>query len=110
MCAAVMVLVTGLSCLTCTPSTVSAPDDSNPSSGVCSCSPTRYTTFTPWIFVLPSRSTTGVWFTRTLCRPFTGPSIGPSLMASMTLSSCVDFRLSGASRGVCPFPPPFPIY
>ncbi|HAF1168434.1 TPA: superoxide dismutase, partial [Salmonella enterica subsp. enterica serovar Typhimurium] len=37
-------------------------------------------------------------------------SIGPSLMASMTLSSCVDFRLSGASRGVCPFPPPFPIY
>ncbi|EBX7045765.1 superoxide dismutase, partial [Salmonella enterica subsp. enterica serovar Enteritidis] len=37
---------------------------------------------------------------------FTGPTIGPSLRASITLSCCVDFRSSFASRGVCPFPPP----
>ncbi len=38
-----------------------------------------------------------------------GPSIGPSLMASITLSNCVDFRLSFASRGVCPLLLPLPI-
>ncbi|EGE4033871.1 hypothetical protein DLU55_27255, partial [Escherichia coli] len=44
-----------------------------------------------------------------LCSPFTGPSTGPSPMASITLIICVDLRLSFASRGVCALPPPLPI-
>ncbi|TXM01311.1 superoxide dismutase, partial [Streptococcus pneumoniae] len=51
----------------------------------------------------------GVLFSSTLFKPSTGPSIGPSLMASITLSNCVDFRLSFASRGVCPLLLPLPI-
>ncbi|EFB3365951.1 TPA: hypothetical protein IVC08_24260 [Escherichia coli] len=56
-----------------------------------------------------SLSSTGVLFSSTLFNPSTGPSTGPSLMASITLSSCVDFRLSFASRGVCPLLLPLPI-
>ncbi|EFY9877053.1 superoxide dismutase, partial [Shigella dysenteriae] len=43
-------------------------------------------------------SVSGVLFTRILCSPFTGPSIGPSPIASITLIICVDLRLSFASR------------
>ncbi|KDV14778.1 glucosamine-6-phosphate deaminase [Escherichia coli O78:H12 str. 00-3279] len=100
----VMVRVIGVSYFTSVPSTVSEPEDSNPSGGVCSCSPARNTTVTPDILVFPSLSSTGVLFSSTLFNPSTGPSTGPSLMASITLSSCVDFRLSFASRGVCDAP------
>ncbi|KAA1878288.1 superoxide dismutase, partial [Escherichia coli] len=90
----VMVRVIGVSYFTSVPSTVSEPEDSNPSGGVCSCSPARNTTVTPEMLVFPSVSSTGVLFSSTLFNPSTGPSTGPSLMASITLSSCVDFRLS----------------
>ncbi|EJE71853.1 superoxide dismutase [Escherichia coli O26:H11 str. CVM10224] len=105
----VMVRVTGFAFVTSTPSPVSAPEDSKPSGGVCSCSPARQTAVTPCITGLPSVSVSGVLFTRILCSPFTGPSIGPSPIASITLIICVDLRLSFASRGVCALPPPFPI-
>ncbi|OJZ23634.1 superoxide dismutase [Escherichia coli] len=105
----VMVRVIGVSYFTSVPSTVSEPEDSNPSGGVCSCSPARNTTVTPEMLVFPSVSSTGVLFSSTLFNPSTGPSTGPSLMASITLSSCVDFRLSFASRGVCPLLLPLPI-
>ncbi len=56
-----------------------------------------------------SVSVSGVLFTRILCSPFTGPSIGPSPMASITLI-IVDLRLSFASTGVltatCPLSHP----
>ncbi|EFB1502970.1 superoxide dismutase, partial [Escherichia albertii] len=83
----VMVRVIGVSYFTSVPSTVSEPEDSNPSGGVCSCSPARNTTVTPEILVFPSLSSTGVLFSSTLFNPSTGPSTGPSLMASITLSS-----------------------
>ncbi|QCI00820.1 superoxide dismutase [Escherichia coli O26:H11] len=104
----VMVRVTGFAFVTSTPSAVSEPDDSKPSGGVCSCSPARQTAVTPCITGLPSVSVSGVLFTRILCSPFTGPSIGPSPMASITLIICVDLRLSFASTGVCALPPPLP--
>ena len=104
----VMVRVTGFAFVTSTPSAVSAPEDSKPSGGVCSCSPARQTAVTPCITGLPSVSVSGVLFTRILCSPFTGPSTGPSPMASITLIICVDLRLSFASRGVCALPPPLP--
>ncbi len=69
----------------------------------------RMRRMTPDILVFPSLSSTGVLFSSTLFNPSTGPSTGPSLMASITLSSCVDFRLSFASRGVCPLLLPLPI-
>ncbi|EFT3194542.1 C40 family peptidase [Escherichia coli] len=50
----VMVRVIGVSYFTSVPSTVSDPEDSNPSGGVCSCSPARNTTVTPEILVFPS--------------------------------------------------------
>ncbi|EFE8020181.1 hypothetical protein F2M96_00420 [Escherichia coli] len=46
----------GVSYFTSVPSTVSEPEDSNPSGGVCSCSPARNTTVTPDILVFPSRN------------------------------------------------------
>ncbi len=48
------------------PSTVSEPEDSNPSGRVCSCSLARNTTVTPAMLVFPSLSSTGVLFSSTL--------------------------------------------
>ncbi|EFB2141575.1 superoxide dismutase, partial [Escherichia coli] len=50
----VMARVIGVSYFTSVPNTVSEPEDSNPSGGVCSCSPARNTTVTPAMLVFPS--------------------------------------------------------
>ncbi len=96
----VMVRVTGFAFVTSTPSAVSEPETQN----LPRCllllpgAPDRCHTMYHRITVRVRQR--GFVHQDTL-QPFTGPSIGPSPMASITLIICVDLRLSFASTGVC---------
>ncbi|QUJ02272.1 hypothetical protein KCP75_09365 [Salmonella enterica subsp. enterica] len=84
-----MVLVTGLSYLDLHTKHRPAPGRFKLSSGVCSRSPTRYTTFTPWICSCCRRGPPPASGLPEHCADRSPAFYRSSLMASMTLSSCV---------------------